>query len=365
MRIHRGRRSYAGLMALSLLVFGLAACTPRTPPAQVPTGAGSTKIRYGPFTIPDMNSPSTGLASARPLLGLPAENGMVWNQPVRDIRRPCDGCLVTSMQAGLEYADGTVANIDTGAWLHHMVLMSQGTDRRDPTCSGNPFSLPHFAVGGTPENTERFFASGNERTALEAIPGQNYGYRVNAGDRWHLLVDLMNTTTAAKTVYLTMNYSYVPASTAGYRGVQPIWLDAAQCGTSEVPARTGAYTVKSNPYTSTVSGQLIGAGGHLHDGGTHLTVERNGQVFCDGAALYGTKPGYTTPMAPGDDMDHSHGGAMTHISEHPACRQNLPTINAGDRLSITGFYDDAQHPQMVHGGRLHTVMAIAILYVAE
>jgi hypothetical protein len=57
---------------------------------------------------------------------------------------------------------------------------------------------------------------------------------------------------------------------------------------------------------------------------------------------------------------------MHHISEQSLCMApGTPNWKAGDRLAITGFYDDAAHPQMSHGGKLHNVMAIAIAYVGQ
>jgi hypothetical protein len=53
-------------------------------------------IRYGPFTAPPMSE----------------HNGMKdFNQRVAQM--PCSDCLVTWVQAGLTYEDGTEANADT------------------------------------------------------------------------------------------------------------------------------------------------------------------------------------------------------------------------------------------------------------
>ena len=65
--------------------------------------------------------------------------------------KPCSDCIITWMQAGLEYPNGTYANANTGMWLHHIVLTN--TDRPSSVCG--------MQYGG-----DRFFASGNERTAV-------------------------------------------------------------------------------------------------------------------------------------------------------------------------------------------------------
>jgi hypothetical protein len=69
---------------------------------------------------------------------------------------PCTDCLITFMQADLEYPDGSYANADTGMWLHHAVLVN--LNEPDAVCASEP---------------NRIFASGNERTAADI---SNNGY---------------------------------------------------------------------------------------------------------------------------------------------------------------------------------------------
>jgi hypothetical protein len=92
------------------------------------------KIRYGPFTV----------------LPMSVENGMKdYTVPVAQI--PCKDCLVTWIQAGLEYPNGTDANANTGLWLHHTVFWNN--QRTAIIC-------PQTEAG------DQFFASGNERTPV-------------------------------------------------------------------------------------------------------------------------------------------------------------------------------------------------------
>lgn len=96
-------------------------------------GAKRVILRYGPYTIPPTSES----------MGMKEFNEMSAN-------KPCVDCYITNLRAGLEYPNGTIANSDTGMWLHHAVLYDFG--RKDLTCA----SLPY-----------RFFASGNERTPLD------------------------------------------------------------------------------------------------------------------------------------------------------------------------------------------------------
>jgi hypothetical protein len=79
-----------------------------------------------------------------------------------------------------------------------MVGFTVGPGRWDPSCYGVKESLPHFAVGTTPERSERFIASGNERTPIvltdkkEFLEGQKVGYPFKKTDELRFIVDLMN-----------------------------------------------------------------------------------------------------------------------------------------------------------------------------
>ena len=88
-------------------------------------------IRYGPWNVPSMD----------------IMDGMM-DYSIDDAEMPCTDCLITWMQAGFEYPNGTYANANTSLWLHHTFLVNRG--RRDVVCKD---------WGG-----ERFFASGNERS---------------------------------------------------------------------------------------------------------------------------------------------------------------------------------------------------------
>lgn len=92
------------------------------------------KISYGPYKVPSMHDHNEMRGYSEPSTTL-----------------PCNDCLITWMQAGLEFADGTTANAEAGMWLHHAVFSN--VKRRDVVC-------PMKRHG------DRFFASGNERTPV-------------------------------------------------------------------------------------------------------------------------------------------------------------------------------------------------------
>ena len=202
--------------------------------------AGTTTVRYGPYTIPG---------------GTETDPGMINNRLQFAVERPCWDCYVTAFKPDLVYADGTRATMDQGPMLHHAVWTSQW--RRDPTCGSSWLGLAG----------ERFFASGDERTAVSMPPG--YGYRVRWYDSWNMLVDLMNHSTTQKTVYVQVTFTTRPSWEA-VQAVKPVWLDIDQCGDSEywIPA---GFSDTHWDWNVNVPGRVVAAIGHVHGHG--LAVE--------------------------------------------------------------------------------------------
>lgn len=138
---------------------------PKTP------GATLTKIKYGPYQVDAMD--------------------MIKNRPELRLELPCEDCYITALQADLEYEDGTTANVNTGAWLHHMVLSKGGSGAEDLRC---PF-LPL---------TERIYASGNERSVSRTNDVAPYGIEIGRSNSINMIYDLMNDSDKPMTVYMSM-----------------------------------------------------------------------------------------------------------------------------------------------------------------
>lgn len=217
-----------------------------------PAAPHTKDVRYGPFTIP---------------AGTEADPGMINNRLTFGVQRPCRECHITSFRPDLVYPDGTRATMDDGAMLHHFVLTSQF--REDATCANQGLGLAG----------ERFFASGDERTAISFPAG--YGYRVRRNDSWNLLVDLMNHTTSAKTVYVKVTYTY-RSSREPLNTLRPVWLDIDQCGDSEYSIPAG-FSDTHWDWNVNVPGKVVAAIGHLHGHGIAVEAtneSRGGELIC-------------------------------------------------------------------------------------
>ncbi|KAK4890090.1 hypothetical protein LTR27_011196 [Elasticomyces elasticus] len=232
------------------------------------------------------------------------------------IAPPCVDCTITFMQAGLEYLDGTTADATTKMWMHHVVLLNRG--RKDSVCADMP--------------AQRFFASGNERTAVDLTPTfsalgtQHLGYPVAENDTFVVSGELMNMLDTPQEVVFSMVFEFLPAPPTYFKHVVPFWLDVGGCGDSDVPAKPGKQFEYVSPVlTASSHWDIAFIGGHLHDGGTHLDVIRNEEISCLNA-------GSTLP---------------------------------GDQFYIKAYYDTNAHTPMATADNdtLEPVMGIALAYL--
>ncbi|KAF1985006.1 hypothetical protein K402DRAFT_116356 [Aulographum hederae CBS 113979] len=324
-------------------------------------------MRYGPYSVIGMDKQS--------LMG---EAGALWNYPDLAVPKPDEEFSIFALNAGLEYPDGANANIDTGMWLHHMVHFTVGPSRSDVTCLQSPRSMPHYNVGATPQNSERSFSSGNERTRLDFTKAMGNGtsmagYHIMAQDKFAMIVDLMNMNMEEKSVYLTMTYDYVMGFPSTWENVKPVWFDADQCGTSEVdaPQQDGHFVVPTEPYVANFDGEVMLMAGHLHDGGYKSVIKVDDKDICTSTAKYAESKEFVSPEG-GMDMSGMKGAmklAKNHISSMTVCNKpgfpsGLGQFKTGQTWLLDGHYNYTQYPGDLNedNSQAH-IMSIAIMYV--
>jgi hypothetical protein len=212
----------------------------------------------------------------------------------------------------------------------------------------------------------------------------------------------MNMVDYSRDAVLTVTWEYIPSVPAGFDKVKPLWLDIGGCGSPDLPAKADPvfqYTDPA-PWTSNFTGRITFMGAHLHDGGTHLTINKNNVTMCDCVAEYGQNPAYvdggsmsmsmsmsgmsmrpratmsmpdmtmesstSMPMSTGTSIAGMNMGTDTiHISSISSC-SNMGTIGIGDTLSITAYYNSTEHALMTNtNGTFAPIMGIAIAYVAD
>jgi hypothetical protein len=210
----------------------------------------------------------------------------------------------------------------------------------------------------------------------------------------------MNMNPGSKTVYLVMYYDFVEGHPNNFREVKPVWFDVAQCGISEVGGRTSgtSFTVSASPWTANFNGDILEAGGHLHDGGTAIDLVVDGKNVCKSTPVYGTDaeimnraraiirgevpplpPGVSGGSTPAAKEAHSKGHHdIRHIMSMSICdptvknTKGLPIapfgiskVKKGQRWVLKASYDYKAHPGMKKGNtnNMQTIMGIAIMFV--
>ena len=269
-----------------------------------------TAVRWGPFVLLPAGA------------GGDADHA---NVVIPDGPKPCTGCYVVGVEPDLVYADGRSANLDTGVMLHHAVFFA--SDRVDATCGG---------ARGFRELGERFFAAGNERTG--GVLPDGFGYPVTSAP-WNGVFHVMNHSAVPQTVFVELRIRWVRD---GVAPVRPVWLDMGNCGTSEYEVPAGPSS-RHWTWTSTLTGRVLSAGGHVHDGGVRTTLSNatTGQRLCTSWAAYNTKPAY-----------------MGSLDTMSVCSwDSLGTVRAGEVLDLEAAYDTQ--------AALPDAMGIMLAYVVE
>jgi hypothetical protein len=162
-----------------------------------------TRIPDGVFLEPSLSEQETPLKDGATLKVLKygpyrvGALGSLENRMSFGLAKPCTGgCYIVGIQANLVHASsGKTANIDEGAWLHHMVIYNTGLGRTDAVCTTPPLPI----MG------QRIFASGNERTPIRTNGKDNkYGIEFRATDSLSMIYDLMNESKQSQSYYIEM-----------------------------------------------------------------------------------------------------------------------------------------------------------------
>ena len=282
--------------------------TPTTQ-AQLPPQNGAQTLRYevGPYDI----QPGQNNIDYTPGIPQPWVNG--W---------------ITGFKADLRFKDGSVPPVDV-VHLHHGVWLN--TSSADLTAS-----VP-----------ERFFAAGEEKTAVK-LPAP-YGYRYRTSDRWMLNYMLHNLTPAARKVWVTYEVEFIPDTSplaAGMVPARPVWMDVQNGSVYPVfdsikgsgDGVTFTYPDQAvNPYPGKRKnewvvdrdGVLVATAGHLHPGGLHteLNVRRDASTV----RLFRSEAKYFEPA----------GAVSWDVAMTATTPDWRAAVKAGDVLSTTATYDSA------------------------
>jgi hypothetical protein len=174
------------------------------------------QIRYGPYVIPGANEPTVGIPED------PKDIKGAFSFTT-NVAPMCTDCMVLRGGAVLEYANGTKASIADGIYNHHVVTNNYGKKERGVTCPGS-IAIPKTAglfIGGGNEHGDLLYTSedGNFKS----------GYYIKPIDTFDMEGEFMNYNTAPQTIYVVLDFEYLPGKPEGYLDAHSLTLSVAPC----------------------------------------------------------------------------------------------------------------------------------------
>lgn len=114
-------------------------------------------------------------------------------------------------------------------------------------------------------------------------------------------------------------------------------------------------------------GEVLGVGGHAHDGAATVQIQVNNQINCDSTVKYAETPEYV--FKPAMKMEGAAMGVATnHISSMKTCfydDNKVRKLDPSQKWRIQALYDYDKYPgNKDMKGKQEGIMAIAIMYVA-
>jgi len=271
------------------------------------------------------------------------------------------------LETSIEYADGKPAEVGSGAWLHHAVLLNLGPEVIDPVCGGS---------------IEHLFESGNERTGVEFglhNGTMKSGYHIRTGDMFLINTELMNMDNMEKWVWLQFTFDYIEGFPKEYKDGRIIWMSIGppRCGgkntnpfgpsnlTTNARPTKNAFSEYSIPWKARRDGYILGSNSHMHDGGTKTDIYKNEQLICS------SSPHYSSSVVGGMSGMAGHKRAVRrqdttahpslHIDSQEGCQfpaKEIP-LKKGDAMYLRVDYDFTKYPGMKDKtGELDEIMGI-------
>jgi len=246
------------------------------------------------------------------LLGLPSDVTYLW----------ANNTLV--------FADGADATITGDVYLHHLGIYDLTRPGKALTdCPGLTPATPSLFTGAGEDRGETFFTSPDG--------GFGSGYFVGRKDVVMSMGMAVNYGKEKKEVYSRVEVEYVDGRIEDALEVSIQTVSVTGCGLDLgiVPKATDKHlNLTSRAFPVMNDGYLVGAKGHLHDGGDNLILKVNNVTVCDSKAVYGGAAS-TAKMADGTTWE-----TINHMTQ---CQEPVP-VKKGDVLTVHANYDFVLHP---------------------
>jgi hypothetical protein len=196
------------------------------------------------------------------------------------------------------------------------------------------------------------------------------GYWVSEGDKFHTLTQHMNMRPQPVRLFVTYTYEYLEGiPPAGWLNIKPVWVDVGNCSHAAVPVQKGpTFNLTGRTWISYIEGPMLGASGHVHNGGSEVQLVHNGEQayvlnFGYGAS---SEPVQSPALEnPNPRLHRRQAGmpGMKYISNTTIC-VDLGTLKMGDTLRVEASYDTGEYMPMVdNDGVIEEVMGMFLVLI--
>jgi hypothetical protein len=270
----------------------------------------------------------------------------------------CGGdCTILSGRVGLEFEDGTQADVSKGVYIHHILssnkrkminpFVTRCDTQGDIKSVSRPAQVSAGFAGVSDDNGNEPIVYGTKDGTIEG------GYWLSKEDSIGAWADIVNLDTTEKKVYVTYELEYLPGHVGSDSQGTLISVTGCLARKINTPA-SGPANTTSGKFRFFSDGYLVNGSkwrlmtenfivndsvnikmieGHLHDGGVAVDLYINSKYTCTSNAVYGGESGTTV----------QNGKKWETISGMTLCPGPIK-IKDGDYMSLTARYDLTQHP---------------------
>jgi hypothetical protein len=241
------------------------------------------------------------------------------------------GSQVISTNSSLVYADGSIADVVNGVYIHHLIVFDQSKTTSSPIkCFNSVNTTPDMGLlmGASEANRDLDFGSTGKITTA---------FKVDKNDMVMLSAEIVNYKEESKKVFSISDIEYIEGVNTDTIHTSLHVLDISTCSLDKVdlaaPNGKTRYNATSQPVEITKAGYILTRRGHMHDGGESVNLLLNGKVICESTAIYGGSSASTI-------ID---GKEWTTIRKMRSCSDPV-RVKVGDILEVTAHFDLEKHP---------------------
>ncbi|KAF1987846.1 hypothetical protein K402DRAFT_46801 [Aulographum hederae CBS 113979] len=277
------------------------------------TAAKRNKVRYGPFTLKAANDTTYKT--------MPEMAGMT--SIANWLQAPCEDCTLLESAIYIESPNGGRLNIDNGVYFHHAFVLNpfkEGYTFGEQGCFGKDFLFPSLVTIGLSDNSTTYFTSEDGK-----FKAGNY-YAKGMGT-YLMEVDVNNYNNFPLEVHMVVEYEYLDGRQDGYLDSQLQYITAGPCK-DDFAITHENKTVVGQDFVMKYDGTLVNSIGHLHDGGTNVSMTLNDKNICTSLAHYGSGGWQGSLTINGQNT------TFETISSMDFCSMDIP-VKAGDKIRVT------------------------------